>query len=44
MFSGAMIRFGRETGVPTPLNEFLYHAIKVLEAKNAGTIDGMDDM
>lgn len=38
MFAGAMVRMGRETGVPTPLNEFLYDAIRVLEEKNEGLI------
>ena len=32
---------GKEYGVPTPYNEFLYHAIRVLEAKNAGTVEGV---
>ena len=36
MFAGTMVRLGRETGVPTPLNEFIYHAIRVLEEKNEG--------
>lgn len=34
MFSGAMIRMGRELGIPTPYNEFAYHSIKALEEKN----------
>lgn len=38
MFAGAMVRMGKETGVPTPLNEFLYAAIRVLEEKNEGLI------
>lgn len=38
MFAGAMVRMGRELGVPTPLNEFLYDAIRVLEEKNEGLI------
>lgn len=38
MLAGTMIRLGKETGVPTPLNEFFYHAIKVLEEKNEGLI------
>lgn len=38
---GAVIRLGKEYGVPTPYNEFLYHAIRVLEAKNAGTVEGI---
>ena len=41
IFAGAVIRFGKEYGVPTPYNEFLYHAIRVLEAKNAGTVEGV---
>ena len=38
MFAGTMVRMGKELGVPTPLNEFLYHAIRVLEEKNQGII------
>ena len=34
MFSGALIRMGRELGIPTPYNEFAYHMIKALEEKN----------
>ena len=41
MFSGALMRMGKELGIPTPYNEFLYHAIRVLEAKNAGTVEGV---
>lgn len=40
MFGGTMIRMGKEVGVPTPYNELLYHAIKVLEEKNAGAFAG----
>lgn len=36
MFGGAMMRMGKELGVPTPYNELFYHAIKVLEQKNDG--------
>lgn len=36
MFSGAVMRMGRELGIPTPYNEFAYHAIKALEEKNDG--------
>lgn len=39
MFSGAIIRMGRELGVPTPINEIFYHAIKTLEDKNDGAFD-----
>ena len=38
MFSGALIRMGRELGVETPFNEFAYHAIRALEEKNRGDI------
>ena len=38
MFSGTIIRLGLETGIPTPVNEFLFHAIKVLEDVNDGII------
>ena len=33
MFAGTVIRLGKEASVPTPVNEFMYHAIKVLEEK-----------
>lgn len=36
MFSGALVRMGKELGVPTPFNDFALHAIKALEEKNAG--------
>ena len=36
MFSGAMIRMGQELEIPTPYNEYTYHAIKALEEKNDG--------
>ena len=39
MFSGALIRMGRELGIPTPYNEFSYHMIKALEEKNDGRFD-----
>lgn len=38
IFGGTMVRLGRALGVPTPLNEFLYHAIAVLEGQNDGTV------
>lgn len=41
MFAGTVMRLGKETGVETPLNEFLYYAIKVLEDKNDGTVAGV---
>ncbi len=39
MFSGAIVRMGRELGIPTPYNEFTYHMIKALEEKNDGLFD-----
>lgn len=36
MFSGALIKMGRELKVAVPYNEFAYHAIKALEEKNRG--------
>ncbi len=39
MFSGAIVRMGRDLGIPTPYNEFTYHMIKALEEKNDGRFD-----
>ena len=39
MFSGALVRMGKELGVPTPYNEYTYHMIKALEEKNDGLFD-----
>lgn len=39
MFAGAIIRMGKELGIPTPYNEFTYHMIKALEEKNDGKFD-----
>ncbi len=39
MFSGALIRMGRELGIPTPYNEYTYHIIKAMEEKNDGKFD-----
>lgn len=39
MFSGALIRMGRELGIPTPYNEYTYHVIKALEEKNDGLFE-----
>lgn len=36
MFSGTMLRLGRELGIPTPYNAFTYDMIKALEEKNDG--------
>ncbi len=39
MFSGALIRMGKELGISTPYNEFTFHMIKALEEKNDGMFD-----
>ncbi len=39
MFSGALIKMGKELGIPTPYNEYTYHMIKALEEKNDGLFD-----
>ena len=36
MFSGALVRMGKELGISTPYNEFTFHMIKALEEKNDG--------
>lgn len=36
MFSGALMRMGKELGIATPYNEYTYHMIKALEEKNDG--------
>ena len=36
MFAGQVVKLGKELRVPTPINEIFYHAIRVLEQKNAG--------
>lgn len=36
MFSGALIRLGKELHIPTPYNEYTYYMIKALEQKNDG--------
>lgn len=39
MFSGAIIRMGKELGIPTPYYEFAFHMLKALEEKNDGIFD-----
>ena len=39
MFSGVMMRMGKELGIPTPYNEYTYHMIKALEEKNDGVFE-----
>jgi 2-dehydropantoate 2-reductase len=38
-FAGKMIELGRTYSIPTPINEFLFHAIKVLEQNSHQEID-----
>ena len=35
---GALIRMGKELGIPTPYNEFAYHMIKALEEKTTASL------
>lgn len=42
MFSGALVRMGKELGIPVPYNEFTYHMIKAIEEKNDGKFDYSD--
>ena len=39
MFSGALIKLGKELGIPMPYNEYTYHMIKAMEEKNDGLFD-----
>lgn len=39
MFSGVLMRMGKELDIPTPYNEYTYHMIKALEEKNDGKFD-----
>lgn len=43
MFSGALIRMGKELGIPAPYNEYTYHMIKALEEKNDGRFNYTGD-
>ncbi len=43
MFSGALMRMGKELGIPTPYNEYTYHIIKAIEEKNDGKFDYSED-
>lgn len=36
MFSGALVRMGKELNIPVPYNEYTYHMIKAIEEKNDG--------
>ena len=37
-WSGAVVRFGKEAGVPTPLNEFIYHSLLPRELQAQGKL------
>ena len=43
MFSGALMRMGKELGIPTPYNEYTYHMIKAIEEKNDGRFNYNSD-
>ena len=43
MFSGALIKMGKELKIPTPYNEYTYHMIKALEEKNDGKFNYTGD-
>lgn len=43
MFSGALVRMGKELGIATPYNEYTYHMIKALEEKNDGIFNYQGD-
>ena len=38
-WNGAVVRLGREAGVATPLNDFLYHSLLPLELKARGELE-----
>ncbi|HEY3275223.1 MAG TPA: 2-dehydropantoate 2-reductase [Syntrophorhabdaceae bacterium] len=38
-WNGAVVRLGREAGIPTPLHEFLYDSLLPLELRARGTLD-----
>lgn len=40
-WSGAVVRLGREAGVPTPLHEFLYHSLLPSELRARGKINSL---
>lgn len=42
MFSGALVRMGKELGIECPYNEITYNLIKALEEKNEGKFDYKD--
>lgn len=43
MFSGVLMRLGKELGIPTPYNEYTFHMIKALEEKNDGLFNYSND-
>ena len=41
-WSGAVVRFGRDAGVPVPINEFIYNSLLPLELKARGELQFPD--
>ena len=39
VLNGAVVRFGQETGVPTPVNTFIYHCLLPQEMKARGQLE-----
>ena len=39
MFAGAVVKMGKELGIPTPYNEVVFNIIKAMEEKNDGKFD-----
>ena len=40
-WTGAVVRLGREAGVPTPVNEFIYHSLLPRERQARGQLSGL---
>lgn len=38
-FSGEVVKIGAALGIPTPINEWLYHAVLLIEEMNSGKIE-----
>ena len=37
-WNGAIVRFGRQLGVPTPVHQFTYHALLPVERRARGQL------
>ena len=42
IFSGFVVRKGKELGIDTPINDILYHSVKVIEEKNRGDFSAVN--